>query len=278
MSVVERVHELITPILADLGLDLYDLDHAGGVLRVVVDRPGGVDMTAIADATRLISRELDHADPDPRAVPARGHQPRPRAHPPHARALPRRRRERHQGPHARPRGGRAARRGHPERSRRRRHHDHHRRRAASPARAGSPTPTSNGPGRSSSGSRRRSPAKVAPRRPPPAPARTGRQSHEQHRHDRSGPAPRRREGHLGRDPAPGAGRRPGVGLQAPSRCCRRGRGPDRRRHDGHPHHRLRPRRGGQLGQPARRHPERPRPHRRPDLPAGDEPAHPRGRA
>ena len=63
--VVERVHELITPILADLGLDLYDLDHAGGVLRVVVDRPGGVDMTAIADATRLISRELDHTDPIP---------------------------------------------------------------------------------------------------------------------------------------------------------------------------------------------------------------------
>ncbi len=63
--VVERVHELIAPILADLGLDLYDLDHAGGVLRVVVDRPGGVDMTAIADATRLISRELDHTDPIP---------------------------------------------------------------------------------------------------------------------------------------------------------------------------------------------------------------------
>ena len=51
--VVERVHELIAPILADLGLDLYDLDHAGGVLRVVVDRPGGVDMTAIADATTI---------------------------------------------------------------------------------------------------------------------------------------------------------------------------------------------------------------------------------
>ena len=43
----------IAPILADLGLELYDLDHAGGVLRVVVDRPGGVDIDAIADATRL---------------------------------------------------------------------------------------------------------------------------------------------------------------------------------------------------------------------------------
>ena len=34
--------------LTDLGLELYDLEHAGGVLRVVVDRPGGVDLDAIA--------------------------------------------------------------------------------------------------------------------------------------------------------------------------------------------------------------------------------------
>jgi ribosome maturation factor RimP len=64
-SVSERVHTLIEPILADLGLRLYDLDHAGGVLRVVVERPEGVDLDAIAEATRLISRELDHADPIP---------------------------------------------------------------------------------------------------------------------------------------------------------------------------------------------------------------------
>jgi ribosome maturation factor RimP len=31
----------------------------------VVDKPGGVDLAVIADATRLISRELDHADPIP---------------------------------------------------------------------------------------------------------------------------------------------------------------------------------------------------------------------
>jgi len=64
-SVVDRVHDLVAPVLSDLGLDLYDLDWAGGVVRVVVDRPGGVDLEAIASATRLISRELDHADPVP---------------------------------------------------------------------------------------------------------------------------------------------------------------------------------------------------------------------
>ena len=64
-SVVDRVHELVAPVLSDLGLELYDLDWSGGVVRVVVDRPGGVDLEAIASATRLISRELDHTDPVP---------------------------------------------------------------------------------------------------------------------------------------------------------------------------------------------------------------------
>ena len=64
-SLVERVHGLVAPVLSDLGLELYDLDWTAGVIRVVVDRPGGVDLEAIATATRLISRELDHTDPIP---------------------------------------------------------------------------------------------------------------------------------------------------------------------------------------------------------------------
>lgn len=65
MRVVERVTALVLPILSDLGLDLYDVEHTGGTLRVMVDRPGGVDLEALALATRLISRELDHDDPLP---------------------------------------------------------------------------------------------------------------------------------------------------------------------------------------------------------------------
>ena len=65
MGVVERVHPLVSPILADLGLELYDLEHAGGTLKVVVDRTGGVNLEDLALATRLISRELDHSDPIP---------------------------------------------------------------------------------------------------------------------------------------------------------------------------------------------------------------------
>ena len=47
------------------GLDLYDLELNGGVLRVVVDRrdAGGVGMDAITQVTRPVSRALDEHDP-----------------------------------------------------------------------------------------------------------------------------------------------------------------------------------------------------------------------
>lgn len=59
----QAVLELLGPILADLRIDLYDVELAGGVLRILLDRPGGVDMGAITDATRRISRALDDVDP-----------------------------------------------------------------------------------------------------------------------------------------------------------------------------------------------------------------------
>jgi ribosome maturation factor RimP len=65
MSVVDRVQQLIAPLLGDLGLEVYDVEYTGATVRVTVDRPGGVDLDAISLATRLISRELDHADPIP---------------------------------------------------------------------------------------------------------------------------------------------------------------------------------------------------------------------
>lgn len=67
--VLERVRTLVEPIVADLGLDLYDLEQRGGTLRVTIDTqpgsPAGVDLEKIAIATRLISRELDEHDPLP---------------------------------------------------------------------------------------------------------------------------------------------------------------------------------------------------------------------
>lgn len=67
--VIERVHLLVAPIVADLGLELYDLEFVGGVLKIVVDTPVGseqnVSLDTIALITRLLSREFDHSDPMP---------------------------------------------------------------------------------------------------------------------------------------------------------------------------------------------------------------------
>jgi ribosome maturation factor RimP len=68
-STMQRVRALVAPIVADLKLDLYDLEFRGGTLRVTIDTPpgseGGVNLENIALATRLISRDLDHHDPVP---------------------------------------------------------------------------------------------------------------------------------------------------------------------------------------------------------------------
>lgn len=66
----EKTAALVLPILADLGLELYDCEHQGGIVRVTVTRPAdaadrSLDLDAIALVTRLLSRELDHSDPFP---------------------------------------------------------------------------------------------------------------------------------------------------------------------------------------------------------------------
>lgn len=62
-SVLEGV---VAPLVEARGLDLFDLELAGGILRVSVDRPGGsVAMDEVAALTREISRALDERDPIP---------------------------------------------------------------------------------------------------------------------------------------------------------------------------------------------------------------------
>jgi len=63
VTVTDRVRELVLPLLADRRLDLYDLEMAGSLLKVVVDRPEGVDLDLLSDTTRAVSRALDEADP-----------------------------------------------------------------------------------------------------------------------------------------------------------------------------------------------------------------------
>ena len=67
--IIRRVRELVDPIASDLDLDVYDVEQRGATLRVTLDtRPGSsgsIDLEQLSLATRLISRELDHADPVP---------------------------------------------------------------------------------------------------------------------------------------------------------------------------------------------------------------------
>jgi ribosome maturation factor RimP len=61
-----RLRQLVEPVVEGVGYDLeaVDVSQAGrrSVVRVVVDRDGGVDLDAVADVSREVSRALDEAD------------------------------------------------------------------------------------------------------------------------------------------------------------------------------------------------------------------------
>ena len=65
MDPAKRVSELIAPLLADQGLELFDVEFNAGTLRVSIDRPGGVDLDAVSAATEVVSAALDLHDPVP---------------------------------------------------------------------------------------------------------------------------------------------------------------------------------------------------------------------
>jgi ribosome maturation factor RimP len=74
MSTDERLRLFIEPVVADLGLVLFDLDHGASLLKVTVDKPGrtgepdrqdSVGIDEIAAVTRAVSRVLDETDPIP---------------------------------------------------------------------------------------------------------------------------------------------------------------------------------------------------------------------
>ena len=56
---------VLSPVLAAAGLELFDVQVGPGTLTVTVDRPGGVDLDALAEANRIVSRVLDEHDPMP---------------------------------------------------------------------------------------------------------------------------------------------------------------------------------------------------------------------
>lgn len=65
MGAAERVRDIVEPLLASRSLEIVDVELVGGQLRITVDRDGGIDLDALSQATRVVSRALDEHDPMP---------------------------------------------------------------------------------------------------------------------------------------------------------------------------------------------------------------------
>lgn len=76
MAMIDRLRAIVEPIVADLDLELFDLEYSGSTLTVTIDRPpspeagpdqhgGGVSIADITTVTRAVSRSLDEIDPIP---------------------------------------------------------------------------------------------------------------------------------------------------------------------------------------------------------------------
>ena len=65
MGPAERVRELVEPVLATSDLELVDVEIGRGLLRLSLDRPGGIDLEAISAISPAISAALDAGDPLP---------------------------------------------------------------------------------------------------------------------------------------------------------------------------------------------------------------------
>jgi ribosome maturation factor RimP len=65
-DIAGTIREAIAPVLAELGTELYDVElgQAGRaqLVRILIDRPGGVDLEAITSATQAVNPVLDRLD------------------------------------------------------------------------------------------------------------------------------------------------------------------------------------------------------------------------
>jgi ribosome maturation factor RimP len=61
----DELFELLAPAVASFSLELVDVEVRPGLVRLVVDGPGGAQLDAIAEATRSVSHLLDAHDPQP---------------------------------------------------------------------------------------------------------------------------------------------------------------------------------------------------------------------
>lgn len=61
-TITDRVAELVLPIAAEAGASLYDVEHQGSTVRVLIDSEGGVDLATVTAVTRALSAALDSTE------------------------------------------------------------------------------------------------------------------------------------------------------------------------------------------------------------------------
>jgi ribosome maturation factor RimP len=70
-TMLQRLDDIIAPIVTELGLELFDLEFTSSVIRVTIDKapvdgePVPIDLSDITAVTRAVSRALDEHDPIP---------------------------------------------------------------------------------------------------------------------------------------------------------------------------------------------------------------------
>jgi len=62
MGAEEQITEALTPAVLAAGLEIWDVERSGATLRVLVERPGGVDLDSIAQLTSAVSAILDQRE------------------------------------------------------------------------------------------------------------------------------------------------------------------------------------------------------------------------
>jgi ribosome maturation factor RimP len=62
-GLVQDVNKLVSPEIALMGCELIELDFTGGILRLTIDKPGGVTLDDCVAVNKRVSLLLDSQDP-----------------------------------------------------------------------------------------------------------------------------------------------------------------------------------------------------------------------
>ena len=62
MGAEEQIVEALLPAVRAAGLEIWDVERAGASVRVLVERPGGIDLDSISQLSAAVSAILDQRD------------------------------------------------------------------------------------------------------------------------------------------------------------------------------------------------------------------------